>query len=98
MTGATFGFLGFSLFLLGLNTGESDLDAGGFGMKFGLSRVSPGLIMMACGTLIILGSLRDPYASLGNPSQESEEQTREAPHTETTLDDDPVLDDSGREG
>jgi hypothetical protein len=54
MAGIAFGFLGFSLFLLGIK-GESDVTAGNADWKLNCSRMAPGtLVVLASCTLVYL--------------------------------------------
>jgi hypothetical protein len=50
--GMAFGFLGFSLFLLGIK-GEMDLDAGAESYKVKIARLSPGVFVILCATVLI---------------------------------------------
>lgn len=52
LVGVAFGFLGFSLFVMGI-TGESDVKAGGAGMQVELGSAAPGLVVIAIAAILI---------------------------------------------
>jgi hypothetical protein len=52
LAGLSFGFLGFSLFLIGID-GESDVSGEHSNYKITLSRVSPGIIVLLAATILI---------------------------------------------
>jgi hypothetical protein len=52
LAGLSFGFLGFSLFLIGID-GESDISGEHSDYKITLSRVSPGIIVLLAATILI---------------------------------------------
>lgn len=51
--GMSFGFLGFALFLLGIK-GEMGLDAGSESYRIKLARMSPGIFVILCATILIV--------------------------------------------
>jgi hypothetical protein len=52
LAGLSFGFLGFSLFLIGID-GESDISGEHSDYKITLSKVSPGIIVLLAATILI---------------------------------------------
>jgi hypothetical protein len=52
LVGMAFGFLGFSLFLIGVRA-ELDVDAGKEGTQIKIARMSPGVFVILCATVMI---------------------------------------------